>query len=222
VQWASGYRIDLTALSHEVHLAGGYLCVDAIQSAGAQPIDVQAMGIDFLAADGHKWLLGPEGAGFLFVREDLIEMLHPNVIGWMNMIDAFNWDEYRFEFAKDAQRFEPGSYNVPGTLAVGASIDLLLEIGIDSVWSSINTLTTHMCHGLAEKGYHIFSPRTHEEERSGIVSFVPSEQKPPPHQIAKDLEERNIIIAVRRGRLRASPHFYNSMAQIDQFIEALP
>ncbi|MEX0776364.1 MAG: aminotransferase class V-fold PLP-dependent enzyme [Phycisphaeraceae bacterium] len=226
VQYASGYRIDLRPISDMVHRVGGYLCVDAIQSLGAMPVDVAALGIDFLAADGHKWLLSPEGAGLFYCRGELATRLHPNVVGWMNMLDAQNYGDYRFEFQPDARRFEPGSYNIPGVLALGATLELLLEIGADEIWRRLEALTARLCEGLREKGYRIFSPRG-EGERSGIVIFDPPESRdtgriPDPTQIVADLEQQGIIIVMREGRLRASPHFYNTAGQIERLIEALP
>lgn len=221
VQYASGYRIDLKPIAEEVHRAGGYLCVDAIQSVGAMPVDVQAWGVDFLAADGHKWMLGPEGAGILYVRQDLIEDLHPPIVGWMNMVNATDYGNYQFEFLKDARRFEPGSFNVPGILALGASIDFLLEVGLDRVWQRIEALTTRLCEGLLARGYKVFSPRR-EGERSGIVTFLPGKPGANLAEIVRDLDAKNIIVVTREGRLRASPHFYNTAQQIDRLLEALP
>lgn len=245
VQYASGYRIPLRPIADMVHRAGGYLCVDAIQSLGALPVSVRDSGIDFLSADGHKWLLGPEGAGLFYARADLIPLLHPNVVGWMNMVNASDYGNYQFEFQMDARRFEPGSYNIPGILALGASLQLLLDIGMDRVWSRIQALTDRLCQGLQARGYRVFSPRK-PEEKSGIVVFEPPQASdasaiPPatggtskpesgshgachrsPAQIVAELEQKGIIIVIREGRLRASPHFYNTPAQIDALINALP
>ncbi len=225
VQYASGFRIDLRPISQAVHRVGGYLCVDAIQSLGAMPVDVQQMGIDFLSADGHKWLLSPEGCGLFYARKDLVGQLHPNVIGWMNMVDSTNYGDYRFEFESTAKRFEPGSYNIPGILALGASLTLLGQIGIDTIWSRIESLTHRLRYGLSGKDYRIYSPAG-DSERSGIVVFDPPDPArrltPPPAKIVADLERRGIVIVVREGRLRASPHFYNSAQQIDALIAALP
>ncbi len=225
VQFASGHRIDLKPISKMVHMAGGHLCVDAIQSVGVLPVDVLGMGIDFLSADGHKWMLGPEGAGIFYCREELCRLLRPSVVGWMNMVDADNYGDYRFEFQPDARRFEPGSWNLPGIHSLGASIDLLLEIGIENVWKRVDTLTTHFCEGVAQKGYEVFTPRTDPDERSGIVIFnapehvggVESHRK-----IVHELEQKKIIIALREGKLRVSPHFYNTVEQMDRVIDALP
>ncbi len=223
VQYASGFRTDLRPLSDMVHRVGGHLCVDAIQSLGAMPLDVEAMGIDFLAADGHKWLLSPEGAGLFYCRRELAQELHPNIVGWMNMIEAHDYGNYRFEFQPDARRFEPGTYNIPGILAMGGSLALLLELGAARVWAAIDTLTSRLCDGLHDMGWRVFSPRG-EGERSGIVVFETRGPQRSPQELAAlvtSLEQRGIIIVTRNGRLRASPHFYNTPAQIDALLAAL-
>lgn len=225
VQYASGFKTDLRPISDAIHAVGGYLCVDAIQSVGVMPVDVKALGIDFLAADGHKWLLSPEGCGLFYCRHALVGLLHPNVVGWMNVVDSSNYGNYRFEFESSAKRFEPGSYNIPGILALGASIRLLMDVGLDEVWSRVDGLTTQLCEGLVDKGYRVFSPRG-EGERSGIVSFEPPSESirpvAPPNQIIADLEKRGIILVTREGRLRASPHFYNTADQIAALLDGMP
>ena len=225
VQYASGFRIDLRPIADMVHRAGGYLCVDAIQSLGALPVDVRAMGVDFLAADGHKWLLATEGCGIFYCKHDLAQLLHPAVVGWMNMVNASDYGNYRFEFLPDARRFEPGSYNIPGILALGASIELFVEFGMNNVASRIDALTTRLCESLHARDYRVFSPRG-KAERSGIVVFEPPHHRtrdtPPIRDIVAALEKRGIIIVVREGRLRASPHFYNTPEQIDALVAALP
>ncbi len=225
VQYASGYRIDLRPISEAVHGVGGYLCVDAIQSLGVFPVDVQELGIDFLSADGHKWLLSPEGCGLFYGRRELLTKLHPNVVGWMNMVDSSDYGHYRFEFEATARRFEPGSYNIPGILALGASLKLLLDTEIDRIWSRIDAVTGRLRDGLADKGYRVFSPGE-PHERSGIVSFDPPPEAvratPPIAKIVDALEQWGIIIVERAGRLRASPHFYNTADQVDALLEALP
>ena len=224
IQYGSGFRIDLRPLSQAVHRVGGYLCVDAIQSVGVMPVDVEAMGIDFLAADGHKWLLSPEGCGIFYCRRERLELLHPAVVGWLNMVDSSNYGDYRFQFESSAKRFEPGSYNIPSILALGASLTLLQDIGMEHVWSKVEQLTSRLCQGLTERQYQVFSPRQ-ESERSGIIVFSPparDRQTPPPASIVADLAKRGIVIVIREGRLRASPHFYNTPEQIDTLLAELP
>lgn len=224
VQYASGHRIDprpISAVCRQVP-GGCYLCLDAIQSVGVLPVDVQAMGVDFLAADGHKWMLGPEGCGIFYCRTELAGLLTPAVVGWMCMEDAANYGDYRYALLPDARRFEPGSYNIPGILALGASLDLLAAVGIDTVWQRVEGLTRRLCEGLAARGYRVFSPRRDPEERSGIVSFEAGAGKPPPQAIVDHLAGQQIVIVTREGRLRASPHYYNTPEQIDRLLAALP
>lgn len=222
VQFSTGFRCDLKRISDIAHQASAYLCVDAIQSVGVLPVDVQAMGIDFLSADGHKWMLGPEGAGIFYCHEELIELLRPQVVGWLNMVNAMDFLAYQFEYRKDAQRFESGSWNVPGLLALQASIDLLLEVGIDEIYARVDALNMRLRQGLAEQGWRVISP-PEPEERSGIVVFEPGRDHADMNlkKVAGDLEQQGIILALRNGRLRASPHFYNTPDQIDRVLDAI-
>ena len=221
VQFSTGYRIDLKPIADVVHAAGGWLCVDGIQSLGVLPVDVQAMGIDFLSADGHKWLMGPEGAGVFYCHEELLELLRPAVIGWLNMVNALDFMDYDFTLHRDARRFEAGSWNIPGSLALSASTKMILELGVDQVFAKVDALNQQIRIGLETKGYHIVSP-ANPDERSGITTFVPRRDDLSVKKIAGDLEKQNVIIAHRVGRLRTSPHFYNTPEQVDQLIEALP
>ncbi|MFN3166228.1 MAG: aminotransferase class V-fold PLP-dependent enzyme [Phycisphaeraceae bacterium] len=221
VQFGTGYRIDLKPIADEVHAAGGLLCVDAIQSIGVMPIDVQAMGIDFLAADGHKWMLGPEGAGFLYCEQDLCQQLRPLIPGWLGKRNHLDYGSYDERDYPDARRFEPGTWNIYGVRGLGASIEFLLEVGLDTVWSRIDALCQHLRGRLREKGYSVATPPG-PRERSGIVAFDAPEGAPAHAEIVKRLSERGIVIAERMGRLRISPHFYNSIEQIDVAVDALP
>jgi selenocysteine lyase/cysteine desulfurase len=196
-------------------------CVDAIQSLGVLPVDVRAMNIDYLSADGHKWLLGPEGAGVFYCRKELLEHTRPATLGWMNVVDALNYGNYDYTLRPDAGRFECGSYNVPGLLALKASVELLSALGVDAVGRRIQSLTDRLVDGLRAKGYSVVSPRT-RDQWSGIVSF----QAPDPEQHratwTRLRTEHKTEIALREGRLRASPHFYNTEEQMDRLVEHLP
>jgi selenocysteine lyase/cysteine desulfurase len=220
VEYASGYRNDIAAIGDFCRKRGILLCVDAIQAIGCLPVDVKAMQIDFLSADGHKWMLGPEGLGFFYCRRELIERMRPEV-GWMNVINSIDYGNYDFTLRSDAKRFECGSYNIPGVLALGASLDLLLEVGMDTVWGRVDGLCEMIAEGARRKGYRVISPREKEEERSGIVAFVSRTRKDHP-EIVQQLEKQRIIIVPREGRLRASPHFYQSEETIRRLIDALP
>ena len=220
VEYASGQRHDIAAVGRFCRERGILFCVDAIQSMGVVPIDVRAMNVDFLSADGHKWLLGPEGAGVFFCRRELLEKVRPLAIGWMNVINDQDYGNYDLTLKLDARRFECGTHNVPGLLALKASLELLLSVGVDKVAQGLRTLGDRLIAGLREKGYAIISPRT-GEDWSGIVSFVSSAHD---HQaIARTLRrDHRTEIAVRENRLRVSAHWYNTEEQIDRLIRNLP
>lgn len=220
VQYASGYRADLAALGRICKEKGVFFCVDAIQALGAFPVDVRAMNIDFLAADGHKWLCGPEGCGFFYCNQSLIGHLRPVMAGWLCMKDALDFGTYRYEFVDSACKFDTGSYNLAGIYGLGASIQMFLELGIERIASHVLMLTDRLVRGLKDKGYRVISSRR-AGEASGIVAFVSDVHDH--EKIQQHLEnEHRVVIAVREGRLRASPHVYNTPEEIDQLVELLP
>jgi selenocysteine lyase/cysteine desulfurase len=187
---------------------------------GVIPIDVRAMKIDYLSADGHKWLLGPEGAGVFYCRRELLERTRPLMIGWLNVIDPQDFGNYNYILKSDAGRFECGTYNIPGLLGFKASLEMLLGLGVEAVGMRIKALTDRLIEGAQSRGYDVVGPRG-EGEWSGIVSFT--SPKHPHDAIVRELrKQRHIEIAQREGRLRASPHFYNTEEQIDRLVAALP
>lgn len=219
VQYASGQRMDLARIGRFCRERGILFCVDAIQSIGVLPVDVQAMNIDFLAADGHKWMLAPEGAGIFFIRRDLLEKVRPLSIGWMNVVNAQDFGHYDCTLRPDARRYECGSWNVAGFLGLGASLSLLESVGIERISTRVRSLGDRLVGGLREKGWRIVSSRA-AGHFSGSVVFVSDRLEH--REVFKLLRERRIEIALREGRLRASPHFYNTEEQVDRLIEAMP
>ncbi|MCP4592967.1 MAG: aminotransferase class V-fold PLP-dependent enzyme [bacterium] len=220
VQYASGYRIDLARLGEFCQSKGVLLCVDAIQSCGVFPLDVREMGIDFLAADGHKWLCAPEGCGLFYVRKEIQGLLRPTCIGWASMADMWTFHPYHFKFHDSAKRYDSGSYNLAGIYGLGAAIEWVLELGVDNIAERLLHLTDRLVSGLRAKGYRVVSSRQ-SGESSGIVSFVSNVHNL--EQIQQHLQtEHRIVIAHRRKRLRASPHVYNTEHEIDQLVDALP
>jgi cysteine desulfurase / selenocysteine lyase len=220
VEYASGQRHDLATLGRLCRDRQILFCVDAIQSMGVLPIDVRTMNIDFLSADGHKWLLGPEGAGVFYCRRELLTELRPLSVGWMNVINDQDYGTYDFTLKPDARRFECGTHNIPGLLALKVSLELLLELGVDAVAARLKTLTDRATTGLREKGYQVISPRD-GEAWSGIVSFVSPRHD---HEaLWRELRiTHNTELALREGRLRISAHLYNTEEQIDRLLTQLP
>ncbi|MFN0136520.1 MAG: aminotransferase class V-fold PLP-dependent enzyme [Phycisphaerae bacterium] len=223
VQWSNGFRFDLARLGELCRDKGVLLFVDGIQSVGVHPLDVRTMNIDFMSVGGHKWLCSPEGTGFFYCKRELIGHLRPTELGYMGMKKGYEHDPVRLrpeDFHDDARRFDSGVHNLAGVCALGASIDFLLDVGIDEVQVRIKQLSDLLVEGLRSKGWRIASPRT-ASEWSGIVSF--GSDRHDVDTVRKHLRsEFKIVLATRLGNLRASPHFYNSPDEIRQLIDAMP
>jgi len=218
VEFGSGARNDLGTLGRLCRERGVLFCVDAIQSLGCLPLDPVAWGIDFLAADGHKWLLSVEGCGLFYCARRMLDRLRPRIVGWRSVADNRDFDRYQTDLQPGAGRFEEGTPNTPGIFALGAAIDLLLELGIEPIAARVLALTDRLVEGLRARGARVLSPRG-PGETSGIVSFTLADEAPA-RTVAR-LRERRIFTIVRRGGVRASPHFYNDEGEIDALLEAL-
>jgi selenocysteine lyase/cysteine desulfurase len=218
VEFASGFRNDLDALGAICREKGVHFFVDAIQGLGVFDIDVRRSPIDFLAADGHKWLLGPEGAGVFYVRRDLLDRLHPVGVGWNSVVGARDFSRIDFRLKPHAGRYESGSLNVAGITALGASLELLLESGIKDIRQHVLELTGHLCDRASTAGFDVFSSRVPGEE-SGIVSLVPRQGEV--RGLVHRCRDRNIVINQRAGRLRISPHCYNTIEEVDLLLKVL-
>jgi selenocysteine lyase/cysteine desulfurase len=218
VEFASGFRNDLDALGELCRGRGVFFFVDAIQSLGVFPLDVRKTPIDALSADGHKWLLGPEGAGIGYVRREWVDRLHPIGVGAFSVVNPLAFSTIDFRLKPHAGRWEGGAYNVPGITALGASLELLLEAGIENVGRRVLELTDYLCDRAASAGLEVFSSRA-TGEKSGIVSLVK------PGATAADVKKRcraaGVVVADRAGRVRVSPHAYNTEAEIDRFLDAV-
>jgi cysteine desulfurase/selenocysteine lyase len=215
VEFATGFRNDLDALAELCQARGVAMFVDAIQGLGPFRIDVRRTPIDFLAADGHKWLLGPEGAGLLYVRRDWIDRLRPIGVGWHSVVGSYNSPEVEFRLKPNAQRWEGGSFNMPGLLTFGASLALFFEWGLEAVSRRIIERAEAIRELAASAGWTIYGS-SREADRSSIVVL----ERPgvDPAAAARELREAHgIITSCRRGRLRISPHVYNN----DQDLERL-
>ena len=219
VEYASGFRNDLDAVGALCRERGIFFFVDAIQGLGVLPLDVARTPIDALAADGHKWLVSPEGAGLFYLRRDWVERLHPLGVGWNSVVGARDFSTIDFRLKPHAGRYESGSLNVGGVHALGASLELLLGLGIDCIKDRIIGLTDHLCERARSAGLEVFSGRQ-SGECSGIVSLrVP--QGADGRAQMKRCRQEGIVINVRAGRLRVSPHAYNSEDEIDRLIDVL-
>lgn len=216
VEYSNGFRNDLEALGELCRGRGVYFCVDAIQSLGAIPMDVKRFNIDLLAADGHKWLLSPEGAGGFYCSKRVLSDIHPAKVGWKSVVGARDYARIDFRLLGDAKKFEEGSLNLMTIAALGAELKLFLEVGLEAIEKKILSLTDHLIAGLRQLGFPIVSS-LYPRERSGIVAFLGRD----PEAVCRRLKRKRIIVSVRDGALRVSPHFYNSHEEVDRFLEVL-
>lgn len=215
----NGFTPDLDALGALCASRGALLCVDAIQSLGALPIDVRRSNISFLAADGHKWMCGPEGAALFYVAAEHRQELDVIEDGWTNIDRRGKFIDCPIDLLPDARRFEAGSLNSTGIHGLRASIDLLLEIGIDAIAGEVIRLATRTADRLEEIGWRVQTPRP---VRSGIIGATPpAGDTGDIRRVHGLLEENGIVCAPREGMLRLAPHFYNTDEEIERVIEVL-
>ena len=219
VNYLSGHRVDLTAIGELCRRYNCFYFVDAIQGMGVFPIDVRASHIDALAADGHKWMLGPEGNGVLYIREELLDSIEPAEFGWTNTASHADYASRDMTLRPDAARFECGTLNTIGCFGHRASLELLLEAGTAATGPAVQALADRLYDGVRERGYETLVERT-AETGAGIVSFRHSSLDS--RVIVSDLKRNKITAAPRQGWVRMSPHFYISPDDIDRVLAELP
>jgi selenocysteine lyase/cysteine desulfurase len=218
VQYGSGFRSDLARIGAACRERGILFVVDAIQSLGALPHDVEREFIDVCAASSHKWLLGPEGIGLLYVSDRVIDQIRPVRSGWRSMRSQFDWKDMKLDFAEGAKRFETGTLNAYGIVALGGALEIFLEIGAGDLEQRVLALADRAATGLADLGFQVISSRR-PGETSGIVAAV--HPKHAANDLVKRLAQKDVVAAARLGRFRVSAHFYNSEEEIDQMLEGL-
>ncbi len=219
VNYLSGYRVDLQQIGQLCHDAGCFFFVDAIQGMGAFPIDVNSAHIDALAADGHKWMLGPEGNGVLYVRSAWLHRIEPVEFGWTNPAGYNDYSSRDMTLRPDAGRYECGTLNTVGCFGHRAALELLLEVGIDRIAPVIDGLASQVEEGVRSRGYELMLRRT-PRTGSGIVSFRhPGISN---HVVVSTLKRHGIAAAPRQGWVRMSPHFYILPEEIDRVLDLLP
>jgi cysteine desulfurase/selenocysteine lyase len=210
VQFSNGFRIDLTKLGALCRENKVLLCVDAIQSLGMAPMDVKAFHVDFLAADAHKWLLGPEGIGLFYCSNGLAGQLSPPLIGWKSVHNELAFDRPDFLLKTDALRFEEGSMNLLGIFGLGAALALLFEVGIEQIEQRVLDLGDLVLREAEKRGCRVLTPRA-RHERGGNVTFSGNFD---PVKMRDGLREKKIMVNARGGGIRVSPHFYNTEEEI--------
>lgn len=219
VAYDDGVRFPVEALAEKAFPRGIHLFVDAIQGLGALPFDASLPGVDAVVADGHKWLLGTESAGIFVLSDRLLDRLEVTEPGWTNIAHPKGrFQSERLEFVDGAVRFEAGTPNTFGQLALGASLELLLAVGLENVRRRLDEITGLLRDRLPSAGFEVVSPGG--EARSGIVSFRPSDGGDP-WPISRRLAAGGVRMSLRQGLLRAAPHFYQDGSEVDRLLDAL-
>ncbi|MCZ7634767.1 MAG: aminotransferase class V-fold PLP-dependent enzyme [Verrucomicrobia bacterium] len=218
----SGWRLELPRLGQALRSRGILFCVDGIQTLGAFPTTVEH--VDVLAADAHKWLLGPCAAGILYVREAVQDRIAPSVYGWHNLRCPEFVAQEDLMFRNDARRYEAGSANLLGLLGLRAALDLLAEVGLPAITVDLQQKRFWLVRELLQRGYEVLAADAPPENAGGITTFHrPGADLPALHH---RLSEAGVVTSLRRDRsgrayLRLSPHYYNTQAELGRVLELL-
>lgn len=217
VECNSGFRSDLNRIGAFCKEKGVLFFVDAIQSLGVIPMDVKKDHIDFLSADGHKWMLSVEGLGGFYISKEVVDRIRPVTMGWGNVVNAANFMDYDLTLKEDAKKFEEGTPNTMSIYAFGAALDLLLEVGVHNIEKRVMHLGDCIITELNRRGIKIYSS-TFSEERSGNISFTLDKDVDPLYSY---MMENKVKLTVRDGLVRFSPHFYNNEDEILKVFDLL-
>lgn len=214
IQFASGLRMDLERIGEFCKRRGILFCIDAIQSLGAVQFDVQAYQADFVMADGHKWMFGPEGLGVFYTTPEARDKLKLTQYGWHMMKDTHNYENQPWEVHPTARRFECGSPNMLGIHAFFASLSLLLETGMDAVEALVLEKSDYLIAAIDKNTQLVLLSAKQSRLKSGIVIF--KHRSVANEVLYKYLQDNGVICALRGGGIRFSPHFYNTLEEIDR------
>jgi selenocysteine lyase/cysteine desulfurase len=220
ISYGAGERIDLAAIGALCRQRDLLFVVDGIQAIGAIELDMTRDGMDCVAADGHKWLCAPEGGGFMALSDRLLARLRPVQLGWKSVMNAESYYPYDLSPRRDAAKLEAGSLGLLGLHALGAAVDLVLEVGVATIESRLAELIALLEDGCARRGLDLLghAPGERRTRASGIVNFVP---KRAPERVRQDLWARGVASTVRFGGIRLSPHHYQDDRDVESFFARL-
>jgi selenocysteine lyase/cysteine desulfurase len=229
VSWINGCREDVQNISRIARSHGALMLVDAFHALGVFPVDVRRLDVDVLTCGTYKWLMGPHGTAFLYVKREIIEQLEPAIVGWHGTSDSVvarvlakqdtfgrPFDLSKVEPAKDATLFEWGTWAVIAVAGAKAAIEFTLKYAPEERAPLIERLRKHLIEGLGKRAKRITSP-VEKERGSGIVTFEVDGAV----ETARRLQEQRVVVAPRVNTLRVSPHFYNTEREIDILLEKI-
>ncbi len=220
VLFESSFIVDLPPIVQRAHEVGALVAVDDFHGSGVLPIDVHELGIDFLLSGALKWLCGGQGIAFLYCRRDLIAELHPAVVGWFGTQDPFGFDRTTLRLREDARRFETGTFALPQAWTASGGLGLILEASVEAIRVRSMELTAAVIEHADELGLEVASPRR-PEHRGGLVRVLVPGGEREAERVLHELFARDVVVDRRGGALRISPHFFNTVDDIERCFEEL-
>ncbi len=220
VAFWNGHRVNIETIGAELDRRGVILAVDAVQSAGALRLDLSALPVDFVAAGASRWLLGPVGIGFCYCRPELLHRLRPVLVGVGSVKRDHEYFDYAFDLRDSARRFEESRISILDMAAFQVAVDLLLEVGSETIEQRVLRLARQLAEGLSELGHQLVEPWPREPaESSGIVSFRRPGSSAP--EVLRELNAAGVVGRVHADFVRLSPHFYNTAEEIERVLDGL-
>lgn len=217
VLFRSSFLQDVKAIAERARQLGAMVLADVYQSAGAVPVDVRGLGVDFATGGSVKWLCGGPGAGYLYVRRDLWPALRPKMTGWMAHRAPFQFDSGAIEYAGDAFRFLSGTPNVPAMYSAKSGYEIILEAGVARIREKSLRQTRRLMDLARESGFPVRTPSSDERRGGTVILDVPDGQR-----VTEELSKRDVLVDYRPGAgIRASPHFYTRDDEIDELMDAI-
>jgi cysteine desulfurase/selenocysteine lyase len=216
VQFTSGYRVDLYRLGTECRARGILLVVDIMQGLGVLPIDLESLPVDAAAADSYKWMLGPQGVGWLYLNDALAGTLNISSVGWRTLTPRSSFCDHSFDLRQGAARHESGALNLHGIAGVKESLAMLTGIGQEAIAARALSLAQRLRAGLLKEGCEILGDQESPDRQAAIVAFRHPRKNP--DELYSALLRDNIVTSVREGCVRVSPHFYNTEGEIDRLL----
>jgi kynureninase len=217
VLFRSGCLQDVRPVVEKAHRVGASVVLDVYQAAGTVPMQLAELGVDFAVGGSVKWLCGGPGAGYLYVRPDLVHRLQPSVVGWAGHVEPFEFETGGIRYAPGIERFQSGTPNVPALASARAGYEIVNEIGVPVIREKSLRLTRKLMDAATSRGWRLNTPDRDEERGGSVVVDVPQAD-----QVTAELLRRDVIVDYRPGAgIRLAPHFYSSDADIDQAVNAL-
>lgn len=217
VVFRSAYIKDAKAIIEKAHRVGAYVVLDCFQSMGTVPVDVQALNTDFATGGVLKWLCGGPGTSYLYVRSDLGKKMEPKITGWFAHENPFGFEIGATKYADPPYRFMQGTANIPGLYTALPGLKIIREIGVDRIREKSKRMTARIIELADQRGWKVNAPRD-PDKRGGTVAI----DMPNAYEVCQELLKRDVLVDFRpKAGVRFSPHFYNTMEEIDRAIEAV-